>query len=457
MLASACHRQTSPPGRPNVVLIVLDTTRVDRLSVYGYERPTAPNLEAFARDAIRFDRAYSTSTWTLAAHASLFTGLLPTTHQATQENLRLDRELDTLAELLGAAGYETAAFTNNSWISVVTELAQGFDHLSAMWREHVRVDPSGLPHPTNEAIAEWLARRDPNRPFFLFVNYMEAHWPLRPPLSYWKQATGSADGYDHAKVGNFAAISWYLSEGKLSPAAVSARSDLYDAELAYLDAVVGDLLSLLRKNDVLENSLVVITADHGENLGEHGHQGHSFALYDQTVHVPLLIRTAGARGASVREDPVHLPDVFSTIVAYAGVEAGDPRIVGSDLLAGPLPEDRPLVAEYYYPKTFLGRFPANEKAAAATAPFRRRIRAIRIGADKLVWGSDGRNELYDTRVDPGETDNLIERRPERARALEATLDGIVTRLARPIHDRMPPLSEMDEETIANLRALGYIP
>jgi hypothetical protein len=116
-----------PQARPNVVLIVMDTTRADHLSLYGYDRDTTPYLASLAEEAIRFDHAYATSPWTVSSHASLFTGLLPVTHQATQENLRLDSELDTLAELLGGAGYETAAFTNNMWISKFTDLSRGFD------------------------------------------------------------------------------------------------------------------------------------------------------------------------------------------------------------------------------------------------------------------------------------------------------------------------------------------
>jgi arylsulfatase A-like enzyme len=412
----------APSAPPNLILIVLDTTRADHLSVYGYERDTTPNLRAFGEEATRFDRAFATSTWTLASHASLFTGLLPVTHRATQENLRLDDELDTLAELLADAGYETVAFTNNSWISDFTQLSRGFERVGAMWRRGADGSRGEGRHPTNRAVLDWLEAREDERPYFLFVNYMEPHWPYAAPQAYRE---------------------------RFAP---------YDAEIAHLDATLGDLFDSLRARGELDASLVVVTGDHGENLGDHGHQGHSFTLYDSTLHIPLLIREPGGKGAgTVRRDPVSLTDVFATIASAAGIRELDARVTGVDLLAAHAPAERAIVAEYYHPYTFLGRFPSTPEARRNLAPFERRIRSIRVGDDKLIWASDGRHELYRTSRDPGEANDLIEREPQRARALEARLAEIVDGLAREIEQPQPPLSELDADTLANLRALGYLP
>jgi hypothetical protein len=154
---------------------------------------------------------------------------------------------------------------------------------------------------------------------------------------------------------------------------------------------------------------------------------------------------------------VQLTDLFVTIAKAAGVGALDERVTGVDLMADPAPADRPIVGEYYHPATFLERFPKTKAAEKTVAPFRRRIRSIQIGPDKLIWGSDGRNELYQTAVDPHETDNRVDRDPERARILESKLDEIVGRLSRPITAPQPPLSVMDAEAISKLRALGYLP
>jgi arylsulfatase A-like enzyme len=411
----------APSAPPNLILIVLDTTRADHLSVYGYERDTTPNLRAFGEEATRFDRAFATSTWTLASHASLFTGLLPVTHRATQENLRLDDELDTLAELLADAGYETVAFTNNSWISDFTQLSRGFERVGAMWRRGADGSRGEGRHPTNRAVLDWLEAREDERPYFLFVNYMEPHWPYAAPQAYRERFAPPHANPEVVKRSGFPAIRWYLRRRPSAPDVLRARVGLYDAEIAHLDATLGDLFDSLRARG-------------------------------------LLIREPGGKGAgTVRRDPVSLTDVFATIASAAGIRELDARVTGVDLLAAHAPAERAIVAEYYHPYTFLGRFPSTPEARRNLAPFERRIRSIRVGDDKLIWASDGRHELYRTSRDPGEANDLIEREPQRARALEARLAEIVDGLAREIEQPQPPLSELDADTLANLRALGYLP
>jgi hypothetical protein len=254
-------------------------------------------------------------------------------------------------------------------------------------------------------------------------------------------------------------VRWYYQKGRRAPDAVlAARTGLYDAALAGLDDVLADLFGSLRQVVSFDDTLIVITADHGENLGDHGHMGHSFALYDSTLRIPLLIRRPGGKeGGTVRTDPVQLTDIFVTIAKATSVEPLDERVTGVDLMADPAPADRPIIGEYYYPKTFLGRFPKTQAAEEMLAPFKRRIRSIQIGPDKLIWASDGRSELYQTAIDPRESDDRIDRDPERARVLGTKLDEIVQRLSRPITVPQAPISEMDPEAISGLRALGYIP
>lgn len=462
----ACEK-SAPPGPPNIVLIVMDTVRADRLSLYGHERMTTPRLEEFAKDAIVFDRAYATSSWTVASHGSLFTGLLPVTHQATQENTRLDEELDTLAELLSEAGYETAAFTNNSWISNVTSLSQGFEKLEPMWKlspadvgeSEAAADGerAGLAHATNRAVDQWLRSRETHRPFFLFINYIEAHWPYRPAQAHRDRFTAGFAPMLMQR-SRFSAIQWYIRGRSARPPILAARKALYDATVRSLDDIIGELLDILYATVPLDNTLIVITSDHGENLGEHGHQGHSFSLYDATLRIPLLIRSPNREGAGTRrDDPVQLTDVFMTIARASGLEHLDPRAEGFDLLAGPVPADRPLIGEYYHPKTYLSRFPKTGKVRAIVAPFERRLRSIQVGPNKLIWGSDGVNEFYEMDVDPGELNNRIIEHPERVQALRAELDAIVVRLSREIVDPQGPISEMDPEAIERLRELGYLP
>jgi arylsulfatase A-like enzyme len=454
LLGLACHAGSGAP--PNIVLVVLDTTRADHLSLYGYPRETSPALSRLAREAVVFDRAYATSSWTLASHASLFTGLLPMTHRATQEYLYLDDELDTLAELLGERGYRSAAFSNNSWISRATNLTQGFDEIAPLWREEEVGPDAAASHPTVLRILDWLRARDPARPFFLFVNLIEPHWPYEAPLAWQERFVDPRTSPKQIRRSNFPDTSWYTRRRRLDAPALELRIELYDAELAYADAVVGELVAGLRALDLLDTCLLVVTSDHGENLGEKGHHGHAFTLYDSTLRVPLLIRRPrGVDGGRRRTDAAQLPDVFVTLARAAGAAHRDERVVGRDLMAGPA-ADREVVGEYYRPDTYLSRFPGDPAVQSSLDPYRRRLRSIQIGSDKLIWGSDGRHELYDVGVDPGEEVNRIDVDPETARRLEQRLSELRARLERPVGQRANLLL-LDEETRAHLRELGYLP
>jgi arylsulfatase A-like enzyme len=437
---------------PNIILIVIDTMRADHLSTYGYPRLTTPNLTKFADDSIRFDRAYATASWTVPSHASLFTGLYSIGHGATQEGERLDDDLQTAAELLAAAGYRTAAFSNNPWVSALSNMTQGFEHVAAMWKDKPALSESGFPHPTNQAVFRWLTEVD--EPFFLFVNYMESHWPYEAPRRYQDRFVARNLPETLRKRSGFPALRWYLASSRFSDELVALRTALYDAELSYVDAVVGELLAWLKTEGLADDSMIVVTSDHGENFGDKGHQGHAFSLYDTTVRVPLFIHFPGGNGrGSVRKDPVQLVDVFATLLAAAGAWSTDPRVAGHDLANGPI-RDRAVLAESYLPLRYLRRFP-NGGEGAIEDRFKHRIRSIQVEKEKLIQRSDGRIELYDTSSDPAELDDLSAERPDRVTALTSTLDEMLDRFGNGDETRAstPALAEDARES---LRALGYI-
>jgi arylsulfatase A-like enzyme len=448
------------PAASPIVLIIIDTARADHFRAYGYDRATTPRFDALAEEAIFFERAYSTSAWTVPAHASLFTGLYPCTHRATQERPYLDDRWVTLAELLREEGWETASFSNNPWVSSRGNLVQGFDVVEDLWTkpnwlEKRGPDATGLPHPTNEAIGKWLDRRDPSRPFFLFVNYIEPHWTYEAPARYQRAflPAGLEVAEDHPAL--FPMPRWYLKPDEIDRSALPIRTALYDAEIAFADAVVGDLLDALDDRGLLDRCTTIVTSDHGENLGDHGHIGHAFTLYDSTIRVPLAIRRPGRDDAGVRRaDPVQLTDLFVTIARLAGAPIADERVLGHDLLAGPVPAGRAVLAEYYYPNQVLDFFPKDAGVEEALAPYLRRIRALQVGDHKLVWGSDGRHELFDVVADPGELVNRIAADPARARELEETLLRLVAQLEEETSTEPGP--ELDEEALERLRALGYV-
>ena len=496
----AC-KAPEPASTRNLIVIVIDTLRADRVGFAEGEGLDTPNLRRLASDAVVFSRAYSTTCWTVPSHGSLFTGLLPMSHNATQENPRLDPAIPTLAEKLSAQGYETIAFTNNSWLSNITELTRGFSTVEPMWRrgrerqakileaiasaraagedpaaaaraaaaevdaaagDEAEVDEAEVEsdvHPTVGAIKAWLDNRDPDKPFLMFVNLIEPHWPYNPPEEFLRKAAGARPGLADIRTANFSAIQWYSGARRITPAARDARRVRYNAEVLYVDTVVGEIVEMLKAADVYEDALLVLTSDHGENLGEHGHHGHSFTLYETAIRIPLLIRPPGGAGspASRRKEPVSLPDVYATLANAAGLPADEPKIAGADLLGAPLAANRPIVSEYYEPKTFLDRFLPKPSIQEAVAQYRRRLRSLRVGDEKLIWASDGRHELYNLADDPDELEDLAAAQPERVAALSARLEEIVASRSLSSTDIRPPLSLIDPETVENLRALGYIP
>jgi len=443
----------SPPTPPNIIVVVMDTVRADHLSVYGYPRPTTPNLEKFAADAIRFDHAYATSSWTVSSHASLFTGLYSIGHGATAEGERLDDDRETVAELLRVSGYRTAAFSNNPWVSPLSNMTQGFEHVEPLWQQPPASDPSGFPHPTNQAVFRWLAETE--QPFFLFINYMEAHWPYEAPRRYQDLFVAPGLPEQLRKRSGFSALRWYVDPSRFPAELVALRTALYDAELAYVDAVVGELLAHLKADGRWQDSLVIVTSDHGENFGDNGHQGHAFSLYDSTVRIPLLMRFPGGEksGPNVRPDPVQLVDVFATMLAAAGVESDDPLVAGQDLRQGPV-RDRAVLAESYLPLRYLRRFPNGGKGAIEQK-FKHRLRSVQVGDEKLIQTSEGRTQLFDTRSDPAERIDRSAERPDRVTALQSELDQMLDRFGSRARtgSSTPALSD---EARKSLRALGYV-
>ena len=435
---------TAPPaGRPpDIVLVVWDTCRGDRVSAAGYPLPTTPRLEALAADGVVFRRCYTSAPWTPPAHGSLFTGLLPRRHGLIEGmGDRLRAGLPTLAATLRKAGYETVCVSTNPLISDATGLIDGFETVLPCFRTEDATVGSA------EAVAnvrQWLLRRrgtpGPRRPFFLFVNLMETHLPYildeegveaahgreaLVPARRAAEATSDMDPRFHL-----------LGLRPMHPRQIRDLSLLYDGAVFRDDRSTGLLLDLLRAEGMSSDAFVAICGDHGENLGEHGEMDHAFSVHDTVSRVPLVVRQAGRYdGGRVVEGPVALHDLYPTVLAAAGVEA--PPSCGADavvlgLAAAP---GRVVVTEY-------GPMPRSVAEASAAMPgaparvmdrFRWRYRAARTwppgaGGRTLIYveqaESDGswtpvREALFDSGADPGEERNLLgpgERPEERAEA-----------------------------------------
>ncbi|MFH1469683.1 MAG: sulfatase [Pseudomonadota bacterium] len=442
----------APPG--NIVLVVMDTVRVDHLSAWGYERGTSPFLESLAGEGTRYERAWSSSAWTLPAHASMFTGLPPRLHGADQTSLHLRGQPSLLAERLATAGYQTAGFSNNPWVSGKTGLAGGFEHFAELWRRDQR--PWTLwDDPTSEAVAGWLVgERDPEKPFFLFVNLMEAHgpyepawshaWPMLGPVGAWQRQRRYGAGEERGFV-----RSWYLGEEPVPLEAVEAALDLYDAEIHQADAAVARIVRAVdRVADPASTTLLVVT-DHGEAFGEHGLMGHNFSLCEPLLRVAFLARGPGFAAGAVERGVVQLTDVFPTLLAAAGLP-WDAQEGAMDLHAAP-PETRPLEASYAYPRQVFGTFPPAQRKSRRLDPYRRSIAAGLDGRFKLVRDSKGHEEVFDLLADPGEEHPLEQPDPAvvaRLRALAQGLEGDPGEGGE--------LDDLDPETAAELERLGYL-
>ncbi len=478
LLGCSGESGTAAP-KHNVVLIVLDTVRADRLSCYGYDRPTTPNIDAIAKQGVRFEHFYSNSGWTLAAHASLFTGLYPVGHRATQETLELSTEVPTLAELLGSAGYQTYAVSANPVVNRPSGLVRGFDVFDEVFRLKVKRDKDkSFAEQNNMAFRRFLMSSDRERPYFAFLNYIEAHAPYEPPEPYRSRFVGDEFSQGEVlEVMDMDLSGHYLIE-PFDQERLALANRLYDGEMAHLDARIGELFEIIKRDGRIEETLVVIISDHGENLGDHGFVGHVFSVHNTLLEIPLIVRfPGGSRAGEVRRDRSELLDLFPTILKQCGIKQRGRR-VGRDLFAeGAESVDATVFAEYYYPRQVLSVFKPDllkldvaerNRRAAKLVPFMRRLRAVQDGKMKLIWGSDDDYELYRIDRDPRETKDIAQDEGSK-QALEALLSRLDEMVMNnegkdaigpppPIGWMMPGFEEKvnDPELLKKLKSLGYI-
>jgi len=397
-----------------------------------------------------FTNAYSTSAWTCTAHASLFTGLYPAAHHVTQEAWSMPDSLVTLAEVLHSHGFRTVGIAGNPMVRSSLGFAQGFDEYDETWRKEQGQAPAGGAHPAVSSLAHFVDA-DRSKPFFAFVNLIEPHSPYLsgPYIDEFRRHPGNRATSNHWRA-------FFTGEGKLSTRDLENLSDRYDGEIRYTDDIVGELVSVLSSRGLLDRTVVVVTADHGENFGEHGLVDHVFNLYDTTTRVPLLIRFPGTFDEARRADPVQLQDLFPTLLAAVGVE--NPGSQGLDLAHDAIDPHRPLLLSYGFPKQALGALDKSVAESEQLDRYRRRLWAVVVDHDKLIVGDDGSVECYDLASDPGELHDLA---PDAASQdlvtrLHATLDTSLAKFTRePPKPNATEGGERDDDTLKELRNLGY--
>jgi len=292
VLILGCSRAPSLDGPPpNILLIVMDAARADHFSCYGYGRETTPNIDRVAAAGLCFTQAVSTSSWTLPSHVSLFTGLLPCEHKTHAQHTWLIDRIPTLAELLKYRGYRTAGFSNNPWVDATKNIARGFDIFEAIWADTSVVTSEKLHNTehTNELVRRFLEESDSKTPFFIFINYMDVHTPYDPPEPY-RSLFLSKDQSVSARIDSANRDPKLVNNGllKLSDQDYQNLRDIYDGALVYLDSKIEELLDYLRGQGLYDNTLVIITSDHGEVFGEYELFTHGALLYRPLVQIHLL-------------------------------------------------------------------------------------------------------------------------------------------------------------------------
>lgn len=433
--------RTADP-RPNVILITLDTVRAEHLGCYGYPRPTSPHIDAFAAVATRYAQAITTAPWTVPAHASLFTGKYPfehgahslrVTHPAENNVCPLPLEHITLAEALQSEGYATGAFVANvGYLSPWTQLHQGFATYQVQWGYADRV---------NADVRPWL-ERNRNQPFFLFVNYMDAHRPYntRPRPGFLDPPAVQDQGQLLDRL-----IEATLPGHKPPPDdLVQQVIDQYDTAIANLDEQIGVLLDWLRQLGLYDHSLIVLTSDHGEYFGEHGLVEHSKDVYQPALWVPLILKAPGQSAGQLRAQRISLAAVPGLVFAHL-----PDAIRRRHEATFALPPDAPVLAENYFSRTkdlFDRRWGAR---------FDRVRTAIYDGPLKYIHSSDGRHELYNLQDDPAEARNLLALEDEQARRLARRLEAFQAARPRASAGRLAP-GQLSAEQLRVLRSLGYL-
>ncbi|HEY3571431.1 MAG TPA: sulfatase [Thermoanaerobaculia bacterium] len=431
-VAPAAFQRTTGPRPRNVILYLVDTLRADHLGCYGYSRPVSPHIDAFARQAVTFRHTVAQSSWTRPATTTILTGLLPRTHGVNGRRDKLSEQALTLAEMLQARGYQTAGFVTNGNVARSFGLAQGFETYELLPGKHSAATD------VNAAAAGWLESEwKKDAPFFLYLHTVEPHAPYTPPAPFRERFAPEV----HDELLTRMRVFHRLEDGSLAPTPELRQSllDLYDAEIAANDAAFGDLIDLLARRGLWEDTVVVFISDHGEELFEHGGWEHGKTLHGEVLDVPLIVRAPGAAARTVQRQ-VQQVDVAPTVLNLLGLPI-PPVVEGHSLLpwmTGTAPGDDPDAEAY----SWLDQH--GFRAASVTTP------AWRMIEDRAPNAS---RSLYDRKADPGEHRDLADGRAVRTGYLRAHLLAAERRRKGALQ---AGTAVLDEELRKELQALGYL-
>jgi arylsulfatase A-like enzyme len=466
LVVAGCILEEEPTTQPDVLLVVLDTVRADRLSAYGHDRPNTPYLEGLAEGAgVLFEDCTAPGSWTWPSHASLFTGELPWVHgahlseQGSDDSFvykdlsvtRMREDIPTLAERFAAAGYHTVSLSANAWLMPELGLTRGFQEARTFGIERSVVDA-----------AHDVLNQERDEPLFLFLNFTMAHRPYIDTSVPWIERhrasldpetapewvrpyllDGPVPGVDLGKIPPGETVrgivQYLMGDLEIPPEGIEMLLDLYDGEIRVADWLFGGVFEVWAAQR--PESVIVVTSDHGEGFGEHGFIEHRGNVYPELLHVPLIVAAPGRLPRGVRiETPVQLQDVYPTLLELAGIEASPPGSLVPVVRGEPRKD--PIVAAAW-------PTPAWARLAGDRYGYVRYL--YRVGDEALLWNERGDAELYDVRDDPHMTRNRVSDRPSRVAALLEEARPHFT----PDDRADQPTLVLSDEAKEQLRSLGY--
>jgi len=395
---------------PNVVVITIDTLRADHVGCYGYQQVKTPNIDALAAEGSRFSHAYTPVPVTLPSHSAIFTGTYPPfsgMHDFSAN--KLSPQQPTLASVLKDHGYATGAIIGSAVLDSRFGLNHGFDFYYDRF-DFSRLQESNLEEmerPANVVVdqtLEWLGRNYQNK-FFLWMHLYDPHYPYRPPPPYDQE---------------------YASHP-------------YDGEIAFADAQMGRLLRFLKEKGVYQNTIIVLSGDHGESLGEHGEKTHGFFIYNATLHVPLILRAPGLKSVKLVEASASLTDIMPTVLSLLKIDI--PSQVQGQSLVPPLTGQKDDASRSLYAETFLPRLHFNWSE----------LRAVETPTYQFIDAP--KPELYDLSKDPGETNNLWPQKKAVAAEMQAKLAGLLRQYSA--SQELAEKTGLDPALMERLKSLGY--
>ena len=477
----------------------MDAVRADHLSCYGYHRKTSPNIDRLAKEGVLFERVFSTAEWSYPSHASIFTGKYPSYHKTLGKDIYLHKENTTIAEILSRNGYQTIGVSGNDLLSPINGFSKGFQKyfvfdippkIQSAFR-FIKQSPKdfartfiygrdGYTYRNINKVKDFLKNCKKEEPFFLFTNIYNCHAPYNPPRPFKKDFCnslsvppfyitefffhmifghpgGKIPGFDVRKLNRIAnergQYSFIAGELQVSEEEWEVVKSWYDGEISYLDYRIGELIDFLKRKGIFENTLLIITSDHGENFGEHGLASHQFCLYDSLIHVPLIMVYPNVipRGTKISNLASHI-DIFPTILDLLSIKEYRHGVQGKSLFPF---EDRKI---HDFICAECGESVRSRLVGSTLSPklkaYDQGYKCLRTEQYKYIISADQKEELYNIEKDPLEKVNITGKYPDKTKYFKKQLENTID--ISFFGPKEFPATKEREEIIKRLRSLGYI-